>query len=614
MHNTRPLTRQGTRRGSSTRSDLVPSTIRPTVVGVDVQYPLGTSLRGLMGYNWGTYGTVRTPQDAALAIADGARIVRVVSNFRWDGTYNVANTDSRDDTAFAAFSARNWALMKAAVRSLTDAGVWVIVVFDSDYRVNAVEGSGLGTTGDNIYTNGTTRGLVCEIWKMAAREFATYPWIFAYELSSEPMVDVSFDATWAAVLRDTYRAMIATVRLVDTKTPFVLGGRGGYNKLTIGEAILTERTDCIYTWDFLSNGLSVTVNIPGNFDTVQAVTVAAGVPLYCNQLGTNSDEDVNDYSLRAGLRTAKWRGVIATWWEMVDRYTGASSDQHYGLRYYDSGAVLTDKPRLAYFKSVLAETAASLEAAAIAAATAAGAFLFYAKADLSNVWSDVAATTHPAIGAKVARLDPVVGAPATLNLQQTTAANQPTLSQAATVYLVDQRPVLTFDGANAYLSGSAAFFATGDDMTVIAAGIPANSATIQVMVEAGTGNSTVHYPRLGCSGARVPFATWEGDDAVVRTCTGVTSTSAFPCVLSGVKSGLNKQLFVNGVQDGATNTGAVGAIATLNRLRVGATSLNAPDFIGPIALVCLCKGGMTAAQRQAIELFGAYLVGAGYQV
>jgi hypothetical protein len=611
---TSQATRGASLRSSGLHSSLkTPSLVRAKVVGVDIQYPAGTSLRGLMGYNWGTYGTVRTPQDAALAIADGAKIVRVVSNFRWDGTYNVANTDSRDDSSFAHFDARNWALMKAVVKSLTDAGVWVIVVFDSDYRVNAVEGSGQGTAGDNIFTNGSTLGLVREIWKMAAREFATYPWIFAYELTSEPMVDASFDATWEPQLRAVYRSIISTVRLVDKLTPFVLGGRGGYSKSTISTCILSERTDCIYTWDLLSTGLSNVSSVPGNFDLVQAVTVAANAPLFCNQLGTNSDEDVNDYGLRAGLRLAKWRGVIATWWEMVDRYTGAGSQNHYGLRYYDSSLVLTDKPRLAYFKSVLAETPAGLEAAAIAAATAAGAWLFYVKADLSNVWSDVGATTHPAIGAKVARLDPVVGSSTTLNLQQATGANQPTLVQAATPYLIDQRPVLSFDGATSYLSGSSIFFASGDDMTVIGASIPANTGTVQVLIEDGTSNSTVHYPRLGFLATKVPVATWEGDDAVVNSCTGVTSTGGFPCVMSAVKAGANKQLFVNGVQDGATNTGTVGA-ATITRLRVGATSVNIPNFNGPVALVCVCKAGMTAAQRQAIELFGAYLVGAGYQV
>lgn len=609
------IARQGnvSTRATTSRRSKAQSTVRPTIVGQDIQYPPGTSLRKTVnGYSFGAYGTVVLPGDVAQVIADGCNIVRVVSNFRWDGGYGTPGTDSRDDTAFARFSARNWALLKDIVRQLTNAGIWVVVTFDSDYRINANGGTGVGTTGDNIWTNGTTFGYVREIWKMAAREFRSYPYIFAYELTAEPMADkVAFDATWSAVLKDRYRTLIDDIRQYDKLAPFVLGGRGGYDTTTMAEVILSERTDCIYTFNRLSNGLIDIAGTPGALDVVCTAAQSANVPLFCNQMGSQSTDDPNDYALRSGWMAVKARGIITTWWQVKDK--GLTANQ-YGWRYSDGGSGFIDKTaRINNSKDVMARTLASMESAAQAAATAAGAVLFYVKPDLSNVFQDSAGTTPvTAAGQPIGLVNPVVGAGLTLG--QATALNRPTLGAAALSYLIDQRPVINFDGVNGILFGSGVYYASGDDMTVIAAGIPANSGTIQTFVHAGSSTGSTHYPRLAAAATKKAQAQWTGDDLVARQITGTTSTASFPCVLSATKAGTDKKLFVNGIQEGATDSNAVGAIATMARLRVGGTTTNNPNYIGSIALVCLCKGGMTDTQRQAIERFAAYLVGAPYQL
>lgn len=598
---------------TSARIAKAQSTVRPTIVGQDIQYPPGTSLRKTVnGYSFGAYGTIVLPGDVTQAIADGCNIVRVVAPFRWDGNYGTPGTDSRDDTAFAKFRPANFTILKDTVRQLTAAGIWVVVTFDSDYRINANGGTGVGPTGDNIWANETTFGYVREIWKMAAKEFASYPYIFAYELAAEPMADkLAFDSSWSDVLKARYRTLISDIRAIDSLTPFVLGGRGGYDTDTMAEVILSERTDCIYTFNRLSNGLTDIGGTPAALHTVCTAAQSANVPLFCNQMGSRSDGDPNEYALRSGWMAMKARGIITTWWQVKDK---GVSPNAYGWRYDDGAGGYTDKTaRINASKDVMARTLASMESAAQAAATAAGALLFYVKPDFSNVKQDSAgATDVTAAGQPVGLVNPVVGAG--LTLLQATALNRPTVGASALPYLIDQRPVLTFDGANTILFGSSAYYASGDDMTVIASGIPADSATIQTMVHAGSSSGLTHYPRLAFSAGKKAQAQWTGDDAVARQITGTTTTASFPCVISATKATNTKVLYVNGVQEGATDTNAVGSIATLARLRVGGTTTNSPNFIGSIALICLCKGGMTDAQRVAIERFAAYLVGAPYQV
>jgi hypothetical protein len=619
---TRPVTGGITQRVSAALHDSKSaSPIRIQVVGSgtpawDLQYQ-GVSLRKtLRGYNFGNYGTVVMPGDDVQAVSDGATIVRVVSDFRWFGAYGTPGTDARDDNAYARFNGPHWATLKRIVKALAAKGIWVILTFDSDCAINGgqsdaayctanVGGTVAWPNGYNVFTSPELEAMVRGIWTFAAYELLDCPYIFAYEIGSEPMVDQGvFDASWAPALRSFYRKVIGDIRLIDKKTPFIIGGRNGYDKTTIPEVILSERTDVIYTWDYLSNGLSLITPIPSVFDTV----MANNVPLFLNQMGSKTSDDPSDFAFCAGWAVANARGIITTWWQDKDKTASANG---YGLRYDNGAGGYTDKPRLTKFQYFAAQTLAALESAAQAAATAAGAVLFYVKADFSNAFQDSAGTTPvTAAGQPVGLLNPVVGAG--LTLLQATGAARPTVTTPT--YTIDQRPTMLFDAVNTYLQGSGVYYASGDDMTVIAAGIPSASSTVQTFIDVGNSTATDHYPRLGCSAGRVPQATWEGDDAVVRTVLGVTPTQNFPCVMAATKATNTKTLFVNGVADGTPDANAVGTIATMNRLRVGGTTTNTPNFAGQIALICVCKGGMTDPQRQAIERFGAYLVGAGYQL
>jgi hypothetical protein len=624
---TRPLTRGPTASLTAAVGGEAPaSSVRAIIVGQDIQYPPGTTLRqSLKGYNFGAYGTVVLPGDVAQCIADGVTLVRVVGNFRWFGSYGTAGTDSRDDSAYAKFSAGNWSTMKEIVRQLTAAGIWVVVTFDSDCAINGgltdaayctanVGGSGAWPNGYNVFTSPDLFNDVRAIWQMAAREFRSYPKILGYELGSEPLVGGgTFDATWDDDLRNYYNTVANDIKAIEPLALFIAGGRG-YDKDSMAGVILSGRTDFIYTWNLLSNGLTSLSTVPGSFDTVGAVAASSSVPLFMNQMGSRSDGDPSEYALRAGWSVANARGIATTWWQVKDKSTSTAA---YGIRYDDgAGGFATKAARLAAFTERVTQTLAGLEAAAIAAATAESAHLFYVQPAVAGVYPNVfqnsaGSTQVTALGQPIGLVNPVVGA--SLTLQQATAGARPLLG-VASPYLIDARPVLLFDAVNTYLSGSAAFFSSGSQMTVIASGIPANTANAQDFVYAGGSSGVAKWPRLAASAAKVASSVWQSD-TTTNTVTGAIGTATFPIVMSCTRDGsANKIVYSNGLQDGSTNNTADGTIASFTRLRVGGSTTNNPTFSGPIALICLKVGTMSAANRQAIERFAAYLVGAGYQL
>lgn len=622
------------------------SVIRVTISGTDIQYPAGTSLRKTVrGVNFGNYGTVTTANAATIAAqvqSDGIKIVRLVSNIRWFGQYSVTGTDSRDDTCFANFDAKNWLTLTTIVKSLTSLSIWVILTLDSDCAINGgtqstgeeaycealvkpgetpmilnsdgswttVGGTWSAAGGYNAMTSPVLFAMVRAIWKMLVLEFRSYDYIYAYELGSE-ILGASGTFTyngsqWAGAKTAYYTTLINDIRPLDSITPFVVGGTG-YATNALASSILAGRTDVIYAFNLLSGILINLANLPGKFDTV----MASNVPLLSDQMGSQSSDDPNDYALHAAWSIANARGVITTWWNSYDKGLTANG---YGWRYSDGAGGFIDKqPRLASSQYFMTQTLAALETAAKNAATAESAVLFYIKPDFSNAFQDSAGTTPvTAAGQPLGLLNPVIGSG--LTLTQSTSGNRPTVGAAATSYLIDQRPVISFDGSTGWLNGSVAFFSSGSQMTVIAAGIPSSAATTQDFVMAGNSTSTVKWPRLQASSANVAACVWQSD-TTTNTVTGTTGTASFPIVVSCTRdASANKKLYSNGVQDSTTNSTADGTIATFTRLRVGGSTTNTATFAGPIALVCFKVGTMSDANRQAIERFGAYLVGAGYQL
>jgi hypothetical protein len=295
-----------------------------------------------------------------------------------------------------------------------------------------------------------------------------------------------------------------------------------------------------------------------------------------------------------------------SYWEYKQH--GTSPDE-YALNYSDgAGGFINKAATTASFEYHCAQTLAALEAAAVAAATAAGLNLWYVKEDFSNVFQDSAgATPCTAAGQLVKRIEKVVGS-GYFN-QSGADSLAPTL-----VLRPSGRHGLQFNEATGtYLAKNDVFFTGADDIFVMFVGECGTGASNRVACHGGNGANTVRYPYLAVNASDVAHASCRGDDAVLQSVEGTITSSVRPIVLTFTKAGANKDAWMNGFAEGAQNTGAVGSIASMTRFRWGATTGGANGWSGPSDLICLGHTAPTDEQKRAIERFGLYLAAGAYR-
>lgn len=598
-----------------------PQVIRATISGADILDQDGNVLT-LRGVNQATWATNYAPDAPAIA-ALGANVVRIPAIRWWGDSYSAGvdaySSNAADDYIDPAHLQQGLQDIRWAV----NAGLWVVVFLDSD---NGAGNRGLGISSPNFF-EATAEGIEkLAQFKVAsrrvARELLQFDRILFAEIMAEPL-PVDSDASWAATLRDVYRGLIANWRLEDPRTPFLLGARDSYAANYISEVILPERSDYALTSDFLTNKVSGEGTIVGFVEAMAAVRDANSIPIFQQQVGRNTNEDIGDVNDDDVGDTTENLGLTAlcgvqsalnahripfTWWQY---HQNTDSPTAYALWYKtvypgDGPDNWTPKPaEIAAFAYHMTQTGAAIEAAAVAAATAAsGTQLFYVKSDLSNAYqTNDTSTPCTAVAQTVGRLNAVVGSG---NFNQATDTVRPLLAATVNGY------AMVFDGVDDWMGLDTTFFADGDNTIVIVAGRPAASAANRVMFQCGNSGATVRNPFLAVLASDDAQSSWRGDDNVLRAPAGVTACDDRATVVSGMKVGANKRLFVNGVQEGATNTDAVGSIASITRTRIGASTAVSNFFGGPIALVCVSKT-LTDEQRRAIERWGAWLVGCPFR-
>lgn len=689
------------------------SPVRVTITGYgtsawDITYN-GFSFRkngGGHGWNCGAYGAYGPTSAgsfaaaAAQAVSDGVKLVRIVGYFRWFGSYGASpGADSRadpnstiaaDDSAYGGRWAQNWADMKAAVKAFTDVGIWVIITHDSDCGQSGTQdsttqtycetywptpttggihgsesppnagGTWISQGGYNYFTSAYLRSRYFQNWLAVVEEFRNYPYIWAYELLSEPLPNTGtvtfnnptgYDSTWSGDGPDgaggqrwgvgrLYTECIRQIRQIDKTTPFILGGRGGYNLIpecteVIAYSGLVSRTDCIYTWDRLDSGATgdyggVGGAIEGSiFKTSDVVrsAIALNVPMMMQQLGCKTSSDANNQFMNGNWSVFKAFGVPTIWWDNRDH---SASTGGYGLRYNPSGDNVNwvDKStKLAVFQAQMGYTGTGMETAAKAACTSSSGVLFYVLQNLTNVFK-TQANGGTAISTKNATepvlwMNPVLDSAASgLTLQQTTTLASPVVD-VVNAGLADQWPVLKFDGVNTYLMGfisgaqSPWFTTTSGDQTVIIAGcLAATTSGNQVALQIGNNAGTTLYPQLNATSTHIPRAVWS-DATTTGTINGTTPTntnSYYPFVMTITKSGNNKLMYINGSVEPISGTADTSVLTSQanTRLRIGSNTANTPSWTGWISLVFLAKSALSLANIQAIERFGAYQVGATY--
>lgn len=574
------------------------------------------------GVNQGTWGENYSIDAPAIA-GYNANHVRLLirSNLGGPLTYD-AGVDAYEDNGTNYFLSTHSAQFMQEIDWATAENLWVIVAYDSD------QGQGVGrndtpVTGWDFFDGSADAAAAKEKffkgWEWIATQCRGRPYILAYELLPEPLPFNSV-AGDAVTLRAFYRELIARVRAIDTVTPFLIGPRASYSPNNLDEALLSERTDCIYTIDALTNRVTSEGTIAALIEGFYDWCALNSVPGLIQQLGRNTDEDIGDINddlvadttenigltaLNGSLSVCNALGVPYTSWQY---HQNTNNPGAYGWWYktvYPGSGADNWTPKtteIASYTYHLAQTGSAVIAAAESAAAAVtGGKLFRVKDDLSNVWQDTAATVPvTALGQQVARIDAVVGGG---NFTQATAALRPLLAQTKNGYYT-----LDFSPAGSYLSYGSAFFSSGGDTAVIiSARAPTSNAT-RVLFQCGTSGTNPRYPYLVVTAADGVEAHWRGDDTFLRAPTTVTTGDDRSVVLSCTKSGANLKAFINGVQEGATVTDAVGALASLTRTYWGAgTNAGSNAFGGKSPMLFLATTVPTDEQRRAIERAGAWL-------
>lgn len=595
---------------------------RARLSGKNIVNSAGTPLT-LRGPNQGTWLEDYEP-DAANILATGANFVRIVF-VRWWGDSYEAGIDMYDSSASNNYlNPTRWAAALNKIRWASAQGLWINAVFDSD---NGAGNRGLLGANSNFFeATGDGPAKLAE-WKAMQRyvigQLLNFPRILSIELLAEPL-PVGSDATWAATLRNFYLDLIANARTVDPITPFVIGPRASYGLNNLNEILLAGRTDIIYTWDSLTNKTSAEGTIADNVEVACAFRDTNNVPIYSNQLGRNTSDDIGDINADAIADTTEnigltamngaqsvfnARGVPYSWWQWHQNTDSPTAYAiYYKTVYPGSGPNnWTVKPgELASLTYHMTQTLASVDSAAEAAATASSSALWYIKSDFSNVFQDDAgATPVTAVGQTVGRWVAVVGGRV---WTQTNAALRPTLVATVNGYALQFA-----QASNHTLALDQTYFtATGNALVGIACR-PNAGTTIRTLFQTGTSGTAVRSPYLSISASDNFLFSNSGDDAVRRDVTSVTTCDNRAVVVTGTRVGDNKNGYVQGVIEGTPNGTAIGSIATITRTRLGASSAGTNGFDGIIATVFICNGTWTDEQRRAMARQGAYRIGAPFR-
>jgi hypothetical protein len=595
---------------------LARSRARVTLSGSSYTDEAGQSLmpRGTNQGNWGENYEI----DAATILSYGANCVRILLRVLRDEV----DVDSYSQGAIGHLQQDKYQQFMRELDWLEAQGLYIIVAVDTDWGAGS---RGLGTADWNFFDTLDTAGQqqytqeFYSIWEYVVRNNMRRKRILAWELLPEPMQTGS-NSSHAPILKAWYEVLMNRLRAIDPATPFLIGGRASYGLNTIEEVLFPDRSDVIYTADYLTGKVQNEDAIATDIEAIKLFRDTYNKPVLIQQFGRNTSEDEGNgtttdnlglTALNGGLFMLRAVGIPFTHWQY---HQNSINPNAYALWYkidadIDAADNWTPKPaEIASFTYHMGVTHAILEAAAIAAATACGGELFYVKSDLSNVFQNSAGTTPvTAAGQSIGRVNAVVGS---RFFQQTSDALRPTLAASANGYAVG---FLT--ASESWMSCDTAYFTTADTtQTVIVAARPPTSASNRNLLHCGTSTSIVRWPNLLVTATDECQASWRGDDNVLQSSSTTTLCDNRAIVATAAMTALNdKRVHLQGVQEGVTNTTNPGSIASITRLRWGAATSGANGLGGPSPLVFVCRNAVTAEQRRAIERFGAWLVGCPFR-
>lgn len=287
------------------------------------------------GVSFGSWG-----EDEALdlnQIAEmNANSVRIL--LRTWGLYGTPDIDSRDDLAYSFLKRTNVQHFLELVVNAAARGLWVIAGIDSNCGQSGTQNPQTiaycdpygtwGARGHNFFTDRTMAKWFEIIWQTLASALRPISHIAMLELLPEPLD--ARDASWSQPLLAFYRSLIAAVREVDKDTPVLLGARGGYDINHCDEVFLSERGDCVYTGNLLSGWVTDPEKFDAGLTKLLRMRSSRHVPVYCQQLGRKTGDDLDLTHMRHAIDTMTSTQVGYSWWQWKQN---TSNPDEYALNF-----------------------------------------------------------------------------------------------------------------------------------------------------------------------------------------------------------------------------------------------------------------------------------------
>jgi hypothetical protein len=202
----------------------------------------GVAVR-LVGFNWNIGGHMARSDDGVLmkSVLPATNLARIVG-LLWD------NSNGASDCMTAAgppyFKETCFARLDKAVKAATDAGIWVVLTARCKYAA----GQNYATDpSSDVFHNSTLRGMLFSAWKEVAAHYASWPYIAAFEVMSEPRDK----AAAPTVIQKFYAEGCAAIASADGSNTPCMVGPGPYYKLwRLDDAVHINSSNIIYTFDY----------------------------------------------------------------------------------------------------------------------------------------------------------------------------------------------------------------------------------------------------------------------------------------------------------------------------------------------------------------------------
>lgn len=315
---------------------------RLTLRGPDIIDPTSGQPIMLRGWNWGHWEQI-LPQDAAENVAQGANVVRIP--LRWWGKYRTKNIDSRDDAATdtAGISPTNLKRLDEAIRSASNAKLWIVLFIDSDCGQNGVQPDEIrycdpkneyGNKGHNFWTDPPMRKKYNAVWRFVANRYKDTPYLGMFE----PLPEINPPGVPEPEIKGLYAELMGTIREVAPGVPFLIGGRH-YQTHALGDVYDPAWKDVIYTGNLFLHAKArgadeaAMANIRARAKELADFRARHQVPVFVQQIGVKSKDDPDRRGVKAMMQAVVENRLGFTWWT----YRGAGNPNEFSVVYPEGG-------------------------------------------------------------------------------------------------------------------------------------------------------------------------------------------------------------------------------------------------------------------------------------